>query len=116
MKNAILAAAIILTFFGLLSYYGFASFDTPEQTKIWSNGYYITESVIHCLLWLLVIYSCNPAPLTKTILWLMFGTMALRLLVIIVQSFTSWYTVTTSVIPLILWAVTMITICILSLI
>lgn len=114
-KDLLLALVIAFTFFGLLTYYGYASFKTPEKTIFWSNAYYLGEGVIHCLLWLVIIFSCNPAPALKTILWLMFGTVALRLCVIIAQCFTSWYTITTMRIPLALWALTMVTICILLL-
>lgn len=116
MKNIILAIIIPFIFFGLLSYYGYAKFDTYEQARFWTNSYLIGEAAIQCMLWLLIIFSCNPHPITRTVLWLMFSTMALRLIVIITQSFTSWYTVTTSRIPLALWAITMVTICILLLI
>lgn len=112
-KDIILCACIAITFFGLLTFYGYARFTDAVITAKWSNGYYITESALHCLLWALVATSCNPAPKTKIIIWLMFGTMALRLAMIIVQAYTSWYTVTTSYIPLILWVTILITICIL---
>lgn len=113
LKDVILCACIVITFFGLLTFYGYARFTDAEMTEKWSNGYYIVEATLHCLLWALVITSCNPSPILKSILWLMFGTMALRLAVIVIQALTSWHTVTESNIPLILWVITFITICIL---